>query len=174
MLRRLVVRHAMWLADWTFADGIRVASVSRHDEDDEPCVRRVLQALSLIRSAAPGGYARVRRELYSILCIPLGAGRGAVVGRYEPGLRACLPDPDYVLRPSTPTVRIASAIVHEAAHARLHRAGFDHAGELRPRLASARLRAEVRFLRSLPDPTDYLEWVSRRLDSLSGRSQRVG
>jgi hypothetical protein len=145
--------------------------------EDEPYqgLRRVEDALQLIKRHDPLNYLRVTRNLDRIWVhlIP------SAEAHYERTLNACILDERYLLKEEMTLDRIASTIVHEAAHARLERWGIIYEEGSRYRIEAICLRRELNYLTKLPDSGPLreeivrtLEWCTTDRDHLSDASFR--
>jgi hypothetical protein len=104
----------LWLSKGHVVDGIWIGSFS---SDAKPAIQRIEDALQLIERCAPLHYRRIKNNLARIWVrlVPHGAGC------YLHSLNACLLDERVVASETTTVEWIASAIVHEAIHARLEK-----------------------------------------------------
>jgi len=113
------------------------------DGDAEGFFRKIEAALELIAAASPRHFRCVQRYLDRIVLV---TGGGEV---YDEAMRGYLVDqPSFQGR--TP-VQIASAIVHETTHARLHRAGIPYNPPIRDRVEHCCVQQELDFLVSMPN-----------------------
>jgi hypothetical protein len=87
---------------------------------------RVEEALGLVKTYDRVRYNRLIRDLERVLVTVLSGSTGS----YNSSIGACQLDERFVLAGTSPAV-IASAIVHEAAHARLQRRGVGYQEEIR-------------------------------------------
>ena len=140
-----------------------------------PALRRVEEALQLIKRHDMFDYSRITRNLDRIWVHLIPSGEA----HYERSLNACVMDERYVLREAMTLERIASTIVHEATHARLEGWGISYVEERRSRIEAICLRRELSFLAELPDSESLrdeivrtLEWCSTNPDYLSAASFR--
>ena len=138
-------------------------------------LRRVEDALQLIKRHDPLNYLRVTRNLDRIWVhlIP------SAEAHYERTLNACILDERYLLKEEMTLNRIASTIVHEATHARLERWGIIYEEESRYRIEAICIRRELNFLTKLPDSEHLqeeiayaLEWYATKQDYFSDRNDR--
>jgi hypothetical protein len=169
---RLVDKIELWLSRSRDVDGLWVGSM-----EDEPYqgLRRVEDALQLIKRHDPLNYLRVTRNLDRIWVhlIP------SAEAHYERTLNACILDERYLLKEEMTLDRIASTIVHEAAHARLERWGIIYEEGNRYRIEAICLRRELNFLTKLPNSEHLqeeiahtLEWYATKQDYFSDRNHR--
>ena len=130
--------------------------------EDEPYqgLRRVEDALQLIKRHDPLNYLRVTRNLDRIWVhlIP------SAEAHYERTLNACVLDERYLLKEEMTLDRIASTIVHEATHARLERWGIIYEEESRYRIEAICLRRELNYLAKLPDSAPLQEEIAHTLE----------
>ena len=122
----------------------------------EPSIQRIEDALRLIERCAPLHYRRIKNNLARIWVhlVPHGAGC------YLHSLNACLLDERIVTSETTTVEWIASAIVHEATHARLEKLGIRYDEALRQRIERICARRELDFARHLSG-VDALQERSR-------------
>lgn len=153
----LVERIDLWLSKGHIVDGIWVGSFR---SDAEPSIRRIEDALRLIERCAPLHYRRVKNNLARIWVhlVPHGAGC------YLHSLNACLLDERVVASETTTVEWIASAIVHEATHARLEKLGIRYDEGIRQRIERICARRELDFARHLLDVDALQEEIMWRLD----------
>jgi hypothetical protein len=130
-------------------DGVTVY-FDRDAENVDELERKVKAALDLIRETAPRDWQRWRQDVRYIECTDLGMP-GA---QYEWSTRACVLDVTYVRR--WPVTFVAAAIVHEATHGRIDRAGILYAPDRRYRIEALCMRAQIAFAESLPGDNHYL------------------
>jgi hypothetical protein len=156
----LVERMDLWLSKGHVVDGIWVGSFP---SDAEPAIQRIEAALRLIERSAPLHYRRVKTNLSRIWVqlVPHGAGC------YLHSLNACLLDERVVASETTTVEWIASAIVHEATHARLEKLGIRYHEAVRQRIERICARRELDFARRLSGVDALLEEIAWRLDQCS-------
>lgn len=121
-------------------------------------LRRVEDALLLIKQYSPLQYSRVVRNL-SRVWVGVLTHAGA---EYKHSLNACMLDERYIAN-STPE-RLASTIVHEATHARLERCGIRYEENLRSRIEALCLRRELAFARKLPNGSQLQDELLHSLE----------
>jgi hypothetical protein len=165
-------RLELWLSKGRKIDGLWVGTM---ESKPHPALRRVEEALQLIKRHDMLNYSRITRNLDRIW-VHLIPSAGA---HYERSLNACVIDERYVLRETTTIERIASTIVHEATHARLEGWGISYVEERRSRIEAICLRRELSFLAELTDSESLqeeivrtLEWCTTNRDHLSDASFR--
>ena len=153
----LADKFALWLSKSRTVDGVWIGSAQ---SDSEPALQRVEAALQLIEHFAPLHYRRVKNSLSRIWVqlVPHGAGC------YLHSLNACLLDERVVASETTTLEWIASAIVHEATHARLEKRGIRYVEAVRHRIERICARRELDFARHLSGVDALLEEINWRLD----------
>src|ERR1700716_3483824 len=136
----LADKFELWLSESRMIDGLWIGSAQW---DSEPALQRVEAALQLIERFAPLHYRRVKNNLCRIWVrlVPHGAGC------YLHSLNACLLDERVVASETTTLEWIASAIVHEATHARLEKRGIHYDQAIRHRIERICARRELDFAR---------------------------
>ena len=168
----LVDRIEFWLSKSREIDGLWVGT---WEAEPHPALRRVEEALRLIKRHDTLHYSRVTRNLERIWVgvIP------SALAHYDPSLNACVLDERYVLKETMTLENLASTIVHEATHARLDRWSIRYEETLRYRIEAICLRRELNFLTKLPDSehlkeeiASALEWCATDRDHLSDASFR--
>jgi len=153
----LADRFALWVSKSRVTDGLWIGSAQ---SDSEPALQRVEAALQLINRCAPLHYRRVKNSLSRIwvTLVPHGAGC------YLHSLNACLLDERVVASETTTLEWIASAIVHEATHARLEKRGIRYDEAVRHRIERICARRELDFARHLSGVDALHEEITRRFD----------
>ena len=129
------------------------------DIEPEPILRRVEEALHLIKVNDRLRYDRLLRDLERVWVRMVPGG----LGRFTESLHACELDRRFVLAETSSADLIAATIVHEAAHARLLRCGIAYEEELRPRVEAVCLRRELAFAAKLPNGEQVRELAERTL-----------
>lgn len=152
-----IERMDLWFSKGHVVDGIWVGSFP---SDAEPAIQRIEDALRLIERCAPLHYRRVKNSLSRIWIqlIPYGAGC------YLHSLNACLIDERVIASENTTLEWIASAIVHEATHARLEKWGIRYNEAVRHRIERICARRELDFARHLSGAVALLEEINWRLE----------
>lgn len=138
-------------------DGLWIGSFQ---SDAEPALLRVEAALRLVERSAPLHYRRIKTSLSRIWVqlFPYGAAC------YRHSLNACLLDERFVASETTTVECIASAIVHEATHARLEKWGIHYDETVRHRIERICVRRELDFARHLSGADALVEEINWRLD----------
>jgi hypothetical protein len=99
-----------------------------------------------------------------------------MVGQYHPGDRVCELYVGWVQHQDVPPEAVASAIIHEAEHARLLRLGFKYTPELQLRIERMCHRAERIFGKRLPDGAAVITQAEEGMkvdDAFYDREQRL-
>ena len=133
-------RLGMWISTSRNIDGLWLGTT---ESKPYPALRRVEEALQLIKHHDQLQYARVTHHLERIWVhlIP------SALAHYDPILQACVLDERFVLPEAMTLERLASTIVHEATHARMDRWGINYIDEKkRPRIEAICLRRELSFV----------------------------
>lgn len=153
-------RIDLWFSKGHVVDGIWVGSFP---SDGEPAIQRIEDALRLIEHCAPLHYRRIKNNLARIWVhlVPHGAGC------YSHSLNACVLDERVVTSETTTVEWIASAIVHEATHARLEKLGIRYDEALRQRIERICARRERDFARHLSGVDALQDEITWRLDRCS-------
>lgn len=122
--------------------------VERADElAPDACFSKVSEALSLIARYDPARFARMRRDLRRILVDGNRVSRGQYVSEFT----LCRLDDAYVASEQTSAAELALTIVHEAAHAKVDRAGISYSPDRQIRIERVCVAAEIAFARKLPN-----------------------
>jgi hypothetical protein len=153
-------RIDLWLSKGHIVDGIWVGSFR---SDGTPAIQRIEDALRLIERCAPLHYRRVKNHLSRIWVhlVPHGAGC------YLHSLNACMLDERTVTSETTTVEWIASAIVHEATHARLEKLGIRYEEAVRQRIERTCALRELDFARHLSGVDALQEEIMWRIDRCS-------
>src|SRR5687767_10756012 len=122
---RLLDRMQLAMSTARHVDGLWIGSW-RTPED----LTRVERALLLVKQHSPLHYSRIISNLERIWIFLLPGGLAA----YNHSLKACVLDERFVADSATSAEEIASAIVHEATHARLERCGIEYNEDRRARI----------------------------------------
>jgi len=122
-----------------------VVKNNRADIATEDVLERLGEALDLIARYQPWRLAHLRRDVTEFWVI-----RYACRGAFFPGERACMTELTFLNRRDITAAPVASSIVHEGIHARVH--GMGVSPESRDLAREERLcrRAELEFGQALP------------------------
>jgi hypothetical protein len=115
---------------------------------DEFTLQKTIEALNLIKAYDPLRYRRLLQDLDRVWVRPSFTNDLAA---FNLRLRACILSEEFVENDASSTEAIASSIVHEATHARLHKCGIDYDEPLRSRVEAVCFRRELAFAAKLPD-----------------------
>jgi hypothetical protein len=129
-------------------------------------LQRVEDALCLVKRHSPLHYSRIIKDLERIWIHLLPDG----LAEYDHSLKACVLDERFFADPATTLERIASAIVHEATHARLERYGIGYGEDQRARVEAICFRRELAFAVRLPDGAELQQEIARYLDWYSANT----
>jgi hypothetical protein len=161
--QRLADRLQLAMSTARHVDGIWIGSWRGSPED----LTRVEHALLLVKQHSPVHYSCIISNLERIWVSLLTRG----LAEYNQSLKACVLDERFLADPSGGVERIASAIVHEATHARLERYGIRYDEDRRVRIEAVCLRRELAVAVRLPDSADlqqliaeYLHWYQANPD----------
>jgi hypothetical protein len=140
---------------------------NRPDIETEVVVRRLDEALELIERTQPWRLAHMRHDISHFIVM-----RYACRGAFFPDERACMTELTFLARTDITAAPVASSILHEGVHARVHAMALrpeskDHARE--ERLCR---RAELAFGLALP-PELGAPVIERARASLDLEDQEV-
>jgi hypothetical protein len=150
-------RLDLWLSTGKAFDGLWVGTT---EGKPQPGVRRIEDALRLIKHHDPLHYSRVIHNLERVWVRLLPGARAC----YDGSLGACMLDLRFVLPETTTVEEIASAIVHEATHAKLERWGISYDEKARARIEAVCIRRELNFIAKLPHSEPLREQKARALE----------
>jgi hypothetical protein len=157
----LVDRLGLSLSASEVVDGLWVgALVSR----PEPLLRRVREALHLIKTHDRLRYDRLTRDLKRIWVDPAVPPNAS----YRSRLDACMLNDRFVLDEDSTPELIAATIVHEATHARVYACGIGYEEKLRPRIEAICVRRELAFSNKLPRKLTVRTQALRALEASCG------
>jgi hypothetical protein len=154
---RLVDRLELRLSKNKRVDGLWIGT---YENDPEPVLRRVEEALGLIKTCDRLRYDRLTRDLERVWVRVLLTD---ALGSFNESVNACELDIRFVLAETSIPEVIASTIVHEATHARLLRCGVGYEEELRARVEAVCFRRELAFAKKLPNGVQVRERAERTL-----------
>ena len=113
---------------------------------DDAGLDRILEAIRVIRIHDPVRYRRMVKDVERIwVCTVSGS-----VAQFQRKTWMCQLDENFVDSESTTPELLASAIVHEATHARLFRMGFGYDETVRASVEGICLRRELAFAARIP------------------------
>jgi hypothetical protein len=163
--RRTVGTWALSDAPSITYDGIKLADAS-YGSDSAATLARVIQALELLKYYDVYQFAQLRRLISTIVVEAELLARAA----YVPGTSTCALASS-LLRETTAS--IATALVHEATHARIDRFGVRQFGSRLQRIEQICIQHEIEFVRHFPMTKDLELWIEGRTEVLSrfGSSQ---
>ena len=139
-------------------DGLWVGTV--RGADAELILRRVEEALRLIKLYDPLQYARVIHSLDRVLVEVLPDASAC----FQRSLQACVLDERFVLAATSTPELLATTIVHEATHARLDRWGINYDEKERARIEAVCLRRELAFTAKLPQGKPLQDEITRTIE----------
>jgi hypothetical protein len=152
----LADRLALRFSTGRYVDGLWIGT---WEDDPEPILRRIEEALSIIKRYDRVRYDRLLRDLQRIWVLVLPTG----LANFTYNIYACEIDTRYFLAETTTPELIAAVIVHEATHARLWRRGIGYEEARRPRIEEICLRREIAFAAKLPNGEDVRDRAERTL-----------
>lgn len=138
-------------------DGVEVVDVA--GEEPDQTLHRLHEALEVINRADPRRYGRLRHDFRRIALMK--AGRP----QFASEIRTCLIRSGYVRQNSAEAV--ATTLVHEAAHARLHRLGVGYGPRLRGRVEEACVKEQIAFAELLGN-SEVLSQLAMTLEGSLG------
>ncbi len=126
--------------------GVPVELVNtRADIRDDDVLERLNESLQLIQSVQPWRLAHLRRDVRAIR-----VQRFACRGAFQPSDRTIITELTFLNRRDISAAPVASSIVHEGVHARVHAVGVVRGEDDLPREERLCRRAELAFGRALP------------------------
>ena len=142
-----------------------VVDNQRDDIATDDVLQRLYDALGLIERYQPWRLKHLREDLRYFLVI-----RYPCRGAYFPAERACMTELTFLARTDITAAPVASSIVHEGIHARVHMMGV-RAHDM-PREERLCRRAELEFGEALP-PSLGAPVIERAVASLALADQEV-
>ena len=118
---------------------------SRADITTAEVLTRLDEALALIERHQPWRMAHLRRDLKQFWIV-----RYPCRGAYFPDRRSCMTELTFLARRDITAAPVASSIIHEGMHARMHAMGIDPYSHDASREERICRRAELDFGRALP------------------------
>jgi len=113
---------------------------SRPDVDTADALARLDEALGLVAAHVPHRFRHLRRDVRRLV-----VRRYPCRGAYDPSTGDCLVELTFVVNREFSPAQVAATVVHEGAHARLHRLGFSLDMGDRERQERFCRRAEIEF-----------------------------
>jgi len=130
----------------TVLQGLPVTVVNtRPDIATGDVLRRLDAALALVAEHTPHRFRHLGRDVARVV-----VRRYPCRGAYDPNTGECLVELTFVVNLAFNAAQVAATIVHEGAHARLHRLGFSLDMGERERQERFCRRAEIEFGRVAP------------------------
>ena len=123
-----------------------VVENSRPDIRTSDVLERLDDALALIERYQPWRFRHLQRDVNRIWVV-----RYACRGAFFPDTRTCMTELTFLNRRDITAATVASSILHEGVHARVHAMGVTRAESLLPREERLCRRAELAFGRALPE-----------------------
>lgn len=168
-----------------------VVENTRPDIKTADVLQRLTESLELIERHQPWRLRHLQRDLRQISVV-----RYPCRGAYFPEHRACMVELTFLARRDIGPATVASTIVHEGMHARVHRMGVRAAGRDRAHEERICRRAELEFGQALPpeigapvveravaslqleddDVAPEIDWdeALRRQAAIDGQQKRAG
>ncbi len=148
-----------WATERRVLRGIPVTLVNtRRDIDSELVFQRLGTALGIIQQYQPDTFASITRDFSRIH-----VARFPCRGAFFPDSRVCLTELTFTVNPDFTEAQVASSIVHEGMHARVHALSESDATQ-RPDEERLCRQAELAFGLAVPNGEAI---VRRALDSLA-------
>lgn len=148
-----------WATEKRTLRGLPVTLINtRPDIDSQVVFRRLDTALALIEQYQPDTFANISRDFSRIHVV-----RYPCRAAFFPDSRICLIELTFTVNPEFTEAQVASSIVHEGMHARVHAMGQSDPAE-RPDEERLCRQAEMEFGRAVPNGEAI---VARALESLA-------
>ena len=129
--------------------------------DRDAVFAKITGAFELLQAHSDRSLDDMRRHTSGVLVwTTTGAG---VRGEWHSRARLVVLEQTYVCHKETLSREIASTLVHESTHARLHAKGFIYSGERRARIENVCFRRQLAFARRLAEPGDLIDQAERQL-----------
>ena len=119
---------------------------SRDDIDTNAVIERLTESLTLIATYQPWRLAHIRRDVRGIHVV-----RFACRGAFVPDQRTIITELTFLARRDISAAPVASSILHEGVHARVHAMGVVRGPDELAREERLCRRAELAFGLALPD-----------------------
>ena len=137
--------------------GIPVGLIFPDDEERQVVFAKVSEAFELVARYDSRSLSRFRRDVAGVLVVRT----SGALAEWESAGRFVRLQLAYVKAPGTSALEIASSLVHEGAHACLHRLGIEYA-EVQ-RVEGVCFRSQLAFLREVPGAEQLIANVERQL-----------
>lgn len=164
-------RLKQWLGDRLGVHQLRgftvVVDNTRPDIATADVLERLSESIDLIENHQPWRLRHLRRDLKQFRVV-----RYPCRGAYFPELRACMVELTFLARRDIGPATVASTIIHEGMHARVHRMGVSEQSRDRAHEERICRRAELEFGQALP-PDIGAPVVERAIASLNLDDQDV-
>lgn len=141
-LRWVLMQCLFLLSRRVRMDGLEIVDVA--GEESERTLQSLCQALQLLKATDARRYQRLKRDLRRIVLFKAGGPE------YASEVGACILASRYAREADTGS--LASTIVHEATHARLHRRGIGYGLSLRARVEETCVNEQIDFAERLGNP----------------------
>ena len=152
--------------DWHVHRCVRLSAPIARRTRHEEALAKTCAALDVLYAVAPRQLEWLPDAVHSITV----ASVVGAAGCWRRDLRAILIDQGFALAPGTTPEDLASLIVHELAHARLERAGFEYVTSARARIERICILAERNFVARLPASRTRERLERRIIRGLSTRA----
>lgn len=152
-LRWVLLNGLVLISPKNVLDGIKVVDAA--GERSDQTIHSLHAALQVISQTDPRRFERLRRDLRRIVLVKAGNPE------FASEVGACLITSGYV-RQNSPEA-VATTIVHEAVHARLHRRGIGYGPTMRSRVEEVCVKEQVAFARRLRN-AEIVSLLRQRLD----------
>jgi hypothetical protein len=159
ILTRAGFRALLQMSRWHDTRGLSVGVLWFPANARKAIWAKLGEAIDLVFTYDPRQFARLRRDLPRLWIAAPRSNRGA----YLPDLELCMLDSRYVLSPGTSAAEIASTIVHEAMHARIHHCGIAYDQDDHARIERLCCEAQVAFAQRLPQGKELVERARENL-----------
>ena len=156
-VRSTLLRAAVTVSPCVELEGFVIVDL-RFGQSDESALDRVANAIRLVKVTDPKRARRIRRDIQRIVIMDLGEAGGSYISEID----ACALDPHQVQE--RPIEATALIIVHEATHARIHKAGIKYTPRMRDRIEKLCVNEEIAFARRLSDGEQYIVNARRALE----------
>ena len=153
------IRLFAWMSPKHTSHGLPVWAPLIRKEERALIYKRLDEALTLLRTSAPGRYERVRNSLKGFAIF----GINPINANYDPATAVCRLGERFMLASDTTTAAVACTIVHEATHGRLFQLGIPYDEPVRYRVELACIKASMLTAQRLPGAEAEVERCRRQL-----------